>query len=558
MSFVASFSPGSQAPVTLQALSPLAQAAGLQLGAARFQIIGRIRLDRRSELAGQLAACVPAIDPAAGDADLCLLAYAAWGEDCLEHLHGDFAFALWDEQNRKLLCARDRLGIRTLAHLEQDGAWWVSDSLSDLIEASGFAGQTLDRVWIRDFLIVGFCDDPSRTVYADVHRLLPGHVLTIAPDHALTRRYWRLELAEPIFFKSTEGYTERFQALLNEALYDRMPEGNVGVLLSGGLDSSTLAAKAIELVGGPERVKTRTWSVGGDRDPEHQASQLVAQFLGVAQELIDSDLLHYDPTWRERAAPGVEPGWGDVHPSARLADMQAMQQQASVWFYGEGPDNALTFEWRAYLKWLARQGKWWRLTKTVMTYLGTKSMKEWGSTLGVWSGRTRVVWPTPDLSWIRDAQSTAVPSEAADDAKSWRPSALKSFRGAQWPYMLEALDSDYAGSAIDWRHPYLDLRVLEFMLRTPPIPWGRRKRLIRSAMQGRLPQAILARDKTPLHHDLLADQLRLNPPKLPAPGAKIAEFIDIERLPSDPANFVDPYALLRVSILDHWLNTRHG
>ena len=558
MSFIASFSPGSQAPVTLRGLSSLAQVARLRHGEASCQIVGRIRFDRRDELKSQLASRFPAIDPAAGDAELCLLAYAAWGEDCLEQLHGDFAFALWDEQSCKLFCARDRLGIRTLTYLEQDGAWWVSDSLDDLVAASGFDGQTLDRVWIKDFLMIGFCDNPSRTVYADVHRLLPGYTLAIAPNRVLTRRYWQLKLTEPVFLNAVGDYAERFQAVLSEAVRDRMPADNVGILLSGGLDSSTLAAKTIELNGGPERVKTRTWLAGGERDPEHWASQLVAQHLKVAHEMIDGDLLQYDPHWRERPAAGAEPRWGDVFPPALFTDMQAMQQQAAVWFYGEGPDNALTFEWQAYLKWLARQGKWWRLTKTVMTYLGTKSMKEWGSTLGVWSGRNRVVWPTPDLGWIHGADSPPAPCTDADDASSWRPTALKSFRGAQWPFMLESLDSDYAATAIDWRHPYLDLRVLEFMLRTPPIPWGRRKRLIRSAMKPQLPQEILARDKTPLHHDLLADQLRLNLPMMPAPGAKIAEFIDIELLPRDPANFVDPYALLRVSILDHWLNTRHG
>ena len=556
MAFVASFSPGGETPISFRQLSGLAQQAQLRLGDANYRIIGRIRLDRRSELAAQLAAQLPASDVAASDADLCLRAYAAWAEDCLTHLHGDFAFALWDEARGTLFCARDRLGVRTLTYLQQDGVWWVSDSLEELVAASGFAGQALDRTWIADFLKTGFCDDPARTVYADVHRLRPAHTLTIAPDRALTRRYWQLELTEPVFLNSADAYAERFHELLGEAVRDRMPSGPVGIMLSGGLDSSTLAAKAVELTGGSERIATRTWLVDPEIDPENRASWLVAQHLGVAQEVIDSDLLHYDPSWRERPAAEAEPGWVMVYPQAQTADARAMAQQAESWFYGEGPDNALTFEWRAYLKWLLRHQMWWRLTQALCTYFNTKTLREWGTTLGVWSGRKRVIWLTPDLGYIRDPGGvTSVMTEPAD---SWRPAALESFRGALWPNMLESLDSEYASTAIDWRHPYLDLRVLEFMLATPPIPWGRRKRLIRHAMRGRLPQEILERDKTPLHHDLLADQLRASPPVMPAKGSRIEEFVDLERLPADLAGFCDPYALLRVSILDHWLNTRGG
>ena len=117
--------------------------------------------------------------------------------------------------------------------------------------------------------------------------------------------------------------------------------------------------------------------------------------------------------------------------------------------------------------------------------------------------------------------------------------------------------AQHAAAGIDWRHPFLDLRVLEFMLHTPPIPWARRKRLIRQAMAKRLPRAILRRDKTPLHHDLTTELLRRNMPPMPRKGAKVEAFVAIERLPEDPASAEDPNALLRVAILDHWLNS-HG
>ena len=286
---------------------------------------------------------------------------------------------------------------------------------------------------------------------------------------------------------------------------------------------------------------------------------VVTAHLGVAQQVIDSEQLNYDPNWRLRPAAHAEPSWAATEPAARGADRQAMAQQAAVWLYGEGPDNALTFEWRVYLRWLVGNRRWWQLLRALISYAATKSIKEWDTTMGRWLGRPQVTWPEPDVSYIRPAPGNEVAPQAATPAVlTWRPRALNSFRGAQWPFMLETLDTEYASTAIDWRHPFLDLRVLEFMLATPPIPWGRRKRLIRRAMRGRLPQEILERDKTPLHHDLLADQLRASPPVMPTKGSRIEEFVDLERLPADLAGFCDPYALLRVSILDHWLNTRGG
>ena len=157
---------------------------------------------------------------------------------------------------------------------------------------------------------------------------------------------------------------------------------------------------------------------------------------------------------------------------------------------------------------------------------------------------------------MRQPERPAAPKAAL--APSWRPLALANLRGPLWPEFLEALDTQYAAAGIDWRHPYLDLRLLEFMLHTPPIPWGRRKRLIRQAMAGRLPRAILARDKTPLHHDLFTELLRRDMPPMPRKGAKVEAYVAIDKLPTDPASAQDPNALLRVSILDHWLNTRNG
>ena len=244
---------------------------------------------------------------------------------------------------------------------------------------------------------------------------------------------------------------------------------------------------------------------------------------------------------------------GPVHRFRIVAE--TMARDSGVWFFGEGPDNALTFEWRSYLRWLWRNGKWGLLLTSIATYLRIKSLREWRTTLAVRSGRQSTFWPEPETPWVRQPDRPAKPGGSQDP--SWRPVAMTNLRGPLWPGFLEALDAQHV-DGIDWRHPYLDLRVLEFMLHTPPIPWARRKRLIRRAMIGRLPPSILARDKTPLHHDLSTELLRRDMPPMPRKGAKVEAFVAIEKLPVRPESAEDCNALLRVAILDHWLNSHGG
>ena len=559
MTFVARITPslGSGPDAfSICSMSPLASLAELRTGDhAQLTFVGRIRLDRRKELLSELRAQVRDLKTDPEDAELALLAYSVWGEHAPDHLHGDFAFAICDTAQRKLLCARDRIGLRCLVYLHHAGNWWFSDSLAELLQASKFSSRNYDAVWIADYLETGVCGDPARSAYADVKRLVPGHVLSITDAGAKVQRYWQLELGDPLILGSPNQYLERFEALLVASLRDRLPADTVGIMLSGGLDSSTLAALSAELAGA-DRVTGLTMLVCPDRDPETAASAAVAVHLGIRHGQIDAGQLFYDPRWYETKTSTAEPALAVTMPPAHTAMTHAMADDAGVWFYGEGPDNALTFEWRAYLRWLRRRGEWRLLLTSIATYLRTKSLREWRTTLAVWTGRKLTFWPEPETPWVRQPERPVEPGGTS--GASWRPMALANLRGPLWPAFLEALDAQHAAAGIDWQHPYLDLRVLEFMLHTPPIPWARRKRLIRLAMAGRLPRSILRRDKTPLHHDLSGELLRRDMPPMPRKGSKAEAFVAIENLPADPALAQDSDALLRVAILEHWLNSHGG
>ena len=491
----------------------------------------------------------------------CLQAYGKWGDAFVDHLAGDFSFALWDEVSRRLICARDQLGVRPLFYANAKGTsardtWYVSNSLTWIAAQPGI-DLALDDTWIADFLDVGHCRDFERTAYRHIHRLPPAHVLTLSDAGEAIRRYWRLEIGEPIHHADPRLYTEQFTELLSLSIADRLPAGRVGISMSGGIDSSTLAACAVDVAGDTARLiaETRVFDRLIPDDEEHFSS-LVAQRLGIELRLRPMDDQIYDPDWRARSIRTAEPTVAIFNAQLEIMIAHNMAAKASVWFHGEGPDNALLFEGRAYLAWLRGRGDWRPYARAMAQYARGRSVGEWlrfaGKSAGFGKDSEIVeappAWLNPDL--VRD-------STKADQAPHpWHPDALASFGDPIWQAFLGGFDET---PGLEWRHPYLDLRVLEFMLSVPPIPWARRKFLLREAMRGRLPEAILKRRKTPLVQSPLRQAISAY--GLPALSGSdpLRRYVDENRLPAGLPAEDELGRVLRVHALDHWLNQeRHA
>lgn len=525
------------------------------------RLVGRIRLDRRDELCAQLGA-----DMTEPDALLCLRAYARWGDCCVDRLRGDFCFAVWDEAQGRIFCARDHLGVRPLFYGRAGERWWIGDSLDTVAHSSGLDNE-LDDTWIADFLLRHYCRDVERTVYAHVKRLAPAHVLAAMGRQAQTRRYWALHIDAPIFYRRSNQYLEHFHEALARATRDRLPAGRIGVAMSGGLDSTTLAAKVVEVAGDARRVVAFTSHF--ERlmpDEEAHYSALVARRLGISQRFLAMDDA-FDLQERTSDVWTHEPGGPAAAAPSRAEIESRMGQEARVWFLGEGPDNALTFEWRPYLRWLAGRRDWCRLVGAILDYLRWKDGRDWALTLAKLAPfqpnakrpmqPTLPGWISRDLAERVDLGARAPDAVAAPfcEAQLWRPDAMRSFTSPIWQKFLEHLDPAMSGGNLDYRHPYLDLDVLTFMLRAPPIPWARRKRLIREAMRGRLPDEVLARVKTPLAIDP-GRKISRNGPRPPLLSATLANYVDVARLPADEAQVSGFDPTTNVWTLDAWLYGR--
>lgn len=533
----------------------------------RYWLIGRVRLDAREELRSALSLGYQSSLKEAPDALLCLRAYAHWGERCVEHLKGDFCFVIWDESRQRLFCARDQIGVRPLFYAESSTSWLISDSLYNITSERNIKTD-LDNYWIADFLSIGFCIDFERTVYKYIKRVPPAHALLVSQRESTVHRYWILEIREPIYYRNPKQYIEHFNEVVSLAVKDRLPSGRIGISLSGGLDSSTLAAHAMQASGDPSRVVAFTqYFKHLLPDDEMYFSSLVAKRLGIPQTLWAVDESCYDSQWHLRDTRTAEPDLNVVRAVHERVLTEEMARLSPVWFFGEGPDNALKFEWRRYLWWLAGQRNWLRFAGTAIQYVRNKQAREWYDTIRnsfrQVEDKTKTelqLFAWLDSGFAKDVDLKGRLRESSNPVGAmhpWHPRAMASFSGAIWPNFLESLDPAISKTPLDWRHPFLDIRVLTYMLSVPPIPWARRKRLMREAMRGELPDEIISRDKAPLVGDPVEKMLRTHLlPQLARTGA-IGQFLDLAKLPNVVSRETDLHQLLKVHVLDFWLRT-HG
>ncbi len=268
----------------------------------RLWLTGRIRLDARDELRTRLGS----LSASTSDAGLCLEAYARWGEAFTDFIAGDFRLCPLGRRTPAPVGGARPAGRPALFQTKTDHAWLVSDSLDWL--AAWEAGRPLDEYWIADFLTLGVSREFERTIYRDIKRVPPGHRLRLDDGGLSLRRYWKLDLAEPLYLPRAAAYHERFRELLSRAVSDRLPAGKVGIAMSGGVDSTTLAATAVEVTGNPSRIVAecehyeRLMHIRED----HYAT-LAARHLGIELRIRPADDIAHDPQWRSRSLRTAEP-----------------------------------------------------------------------------------------------------------------------------------------------------------------------------------------------------------------------------------------------------------
>lgn len=210
------------------------------------------------------------------DTEVILAAYRRWGEQCLLHLRGMFAFALWDEQRQLLFCARDRFGIKPFCYTIAQGIFAGASEAKALLPF--LPGVETDQAAFQDYLTFQFTL-AGKTLFRQINELLPGHCMTISGDVVSIRRYWDVQY--DLDFDHTEHYFEhRLRELMEDSVNMHLrADVPVGAYLSGGLDSSIVASLASHQVGTAFQAFTGKFA-GGPTYDESAYARAVADARG--------------------------------------------------------------------------------------------------------------------------------------------------------------------------------------------------------------------------------------------------------------------------------------
>jgi asparagine synthase (glutamine-hydrolysing) len=181
-----------------------------------------------------------------GDCELIGSAYLKWGRDCPAHLMGDFAFVLWDPRAQRLFAARDPVGMRQLAYHFAPGKLFACATDAEALLRHPEVPRRINRARIADFIEQLEAMDATSTFFEGIERLPPAHSLTVENGTLRLSRYWQLEPQRPLNLPSDDAYAEAFRAVLDTAVRSRLraPEGRLGAMLSGGMDSGSVVALA--------------------------------------------------------------------------------------------------------------------------------------------------------------------------------------------------------------------------------------------------------------------------------------------------------------------------
>ena len=450
----------------------------------------------RRELLARLGA------PAAiSDLELAVALYQRCGSDAPRLVYGPFAWVLWDGDRRRLLAVRDRLGVHELCYHEADGTLLLAGGIEPLLEVS--RPEVNPRAVLAQ--LHGRAPAPGETFYLGISAVEPGGLLTVTRDRIATEVYWRPGPRPLLRLRDDAAYAGAFRDLLLPIAGEYTPAGEVGVTLSGGLDSTTVAAAIREAA--PATVCTAfSWIA-----PELPAADESAAIAAVCRRLgCRSVTIAGDQHWPLRGDPGIRP-----EPATPLANSYAGLWEAtfrsvrehgvSVLFSGLSGDTLFGGEVFSYPD-LVLTGRWLRLASEIRdqarhSELTALQLVRWMALAPIANAYlpARERRRSPSVPWLGERLRREAPAEPPRLSRRLLPGRrerLRQLRDPLLPFVAAQVTRQAAAYGIDFRHPLLDHRLFDFAAALPTtqaFAAGKRKVILRHAMRGRLPDEVLDR-----------------------------------------------------------------
>lgn len=284
------------------------------------------------------------------DTEVILAAYDFWKERCLQHFDGMFAFAVWDEIEQQLFAARDRFGEKPFYYFENDSYFLFASEMKALWAAG--VEKEADEKMLLNYLALGHVQnaaDKEYTFYKNIWALPPAHYLKYTPalKKISIKKYWHLNKEKQIDITADEAM-EEFSALLQHSINNRLrSDVAVGTSLSGGLDSSSIAAIVNENAGGQ---KTFSAVFPGFNKDESPYIILLSQQLAIENYTVAPDAVSLLKTFTELCYYQEEPFTSSsIFAQYKVFEL-AKQHNVTVLLDGQGADEVLA-GYNRYIRW---------------------------------------------------------------------------------------------------------------------------------------------------------------------------------------------------------------
>ncbi len=453
--------------------------------------------------------------------------YEEYGTDCVQHLQGMFAFAIWDARRQHLFIARDRLGIKPLYYQLTSHQIVFGSEIKVILAGPGTCGQ-LDRAVLPEYLSFGYLSG-EQTFYSGIRKLMPGHWMEVDVGGKFKiERYWDLPLTHSNRSNPESHYIQTYRAMLEQAVSSHlMSDVPLGVFLSGGIDSSAVAALMTKI----RRAPVQTFSVGYAENEYSELSyaRVVARHLNsIHHEVLVSRQDFFDSLphliWHEDE-PIVWPSSVALYFVAQLA-----RERVKVVLTGEGADETLAGYSR--YAFTLKNAAWDRIYRRTIpdairravsasiadsTWINATLRRKLSHTFLARNGNSWASFYFDNFfsafseSEQAELLSDEVLKESANGAayqrvlEFWEHSSGEMLQRLLYTdiktYLVELLmkqDNMSMAASIESRVPFLDHSLVEFATNIPQnLQLGRfaGKRILKKAVEDLLPHSILYRPK---------------------------------------------------------------
>ena len=477
------------------------------------------RIDNRDELIAALG-FTDRLPLKIADSQLILAAYEKWGDRCPENLLGDFAFAIWDGRRQRLFCARDAMGVKPFYYYRSNRVFVFASEIKALL-CLPYVPRRLNEVKVAYHLALLF-EDKTITFYQDIMRLPTAHSITVGcEDQEQVRLYWSLDPSREVRLHSDQEYAEAFREIFTQSVLCRLRSAfPVGSTLSGGLDSSSIACTARELLAESGNQHLHTFSAIFPNLPKEDLRLLdERRYIKAVQAMggFESHYVHADSL-----SPLIELLWQDdevvLAPNLYMhwaLYNAAHQQGVRVFLDGLDGDSTVSHGW-GYLTELTRTGRWKTLVSEV-TAISSRYKLPRRRVIWKYGIKPVVVEPAVQLAqMLRGCSQPTSPvnlaisltfaqrvglAERTQALLSNRSAPTRTARQEHWlgltsglhAYGLEVTDKGAAAFSLEARYPFYDRRLMEFCLALPPeqkLHQGWTRLVMRRAMTDVLPPEV--------------------------------------------------------------------